>query len=116
MDKIANERNYWGRCVHLGHFTAQINFVERIESIKVKLNDYFSEKNRSVDEIARLISKSDGLQNRLEAFDEWRKVNLNVYEDLPFFDRFLKENYTDYAINKIRYNTALGFNNWKIKE
>ena len=44
MEKIVNERNYWGRCAHLGHFTSQINFVERIESIKVKLNDFFGEK------------------------------------------------------------------------
>jgi len=42
-------------------------------------------------------------------------VDLNVYEDLPLFDTFLKENYTDYAINKIRHNTALGFNEWKMK-
>ena len=54
------------------------------------------------------------MQNRVEAFDEWRKCSLDVYEDLPFFNAYLKENYTEYAISKIRYNTAIGMNNWKI--
>lgn len=43
-------------------------------------------------------------------------MNLDVYEDLPFFDRYIRDNYTDFAQNKIRYNTALGLNEWKIKD
>lgn len=116
IEKILNERNYWSRPVHLGYFTAQLNFAERNESIKVKLNEFFVEKRHSVDEIARFLCKSDGLQTRLEAFDEWRKVNLDVFEDLPLFDKYIKENYTDYAVNRIRYNAAVGFNTWKIKD
>ena len=39
-----------------------------------------------------------------------------MYEDLPYFDKFLKENYTDFAVNKIRYNAAKGLNLWKIHQ
>jgi hypothetical protein len=45
----------------MAHFTGQVNFCERTESIKVKVNDYFGERRMSVDEITRFISKSDGL-------------------------------------------------------
>ena len=82
----------------------------------MKLNEYFVEKRHSVEDLARFLCRSDGLQNRLEAFDEWRKVNLNVFEDLPLFDKFIKENYSEYAVNRIRYNAAVGYNNWKIKD
>ena len=91
-----------------------MNFCERIESTKVKLNDYFGDKRASIQELTRFICKSDSLQSRLEQFDEWRKVNLDTYEDLPFFDTYLPKNYTDFAINKIRHSTALGMNQWKI--
>lgn len=38
-----------------------------------------------------------------------------MYEDLPIF-QYLRDNYSDYAVNKIRYNSALGLNNWSIKQ
>ena len=66
IEKICNEKGFWSRCVHQGHFTGQVNFCERTESIKVRINDYFGEKRMTVDEITRFISKSDGLQSRLE--------------------------------------------------
>jgi len=83
-----NERIFWSRCLHIGYFTGQFNFCERIESIKTKLNDFFGPNARGMpqDDIIRFLTRPDCLQIKLEPFDEWRKVNLDVYEDLPFFD------------------------------
>ena len=61
IEKIANEKTYWSKCIHQGHFTGQVNLCERIESSKVKLNDYFGDKRASIQELTRFICKSDSL-------------------------------------------------------
>lgn len=67
-------------------------------------------------DLAKFISKCDSLQNRLEQFDEWRKVQLGPYDDHTLFMQYIKAKYTDFALKRIRHNAAIGLNDWQIKQ
>jgi hypothetical protein len=69
----------------------------------VRLNEILGERIYSVEDAAKLLLRHDVLcGTRLEALDEYRRVDLGAYDDFPLME-FAKANYTEYAVLRIRH-------------
>ena len=105
----------WGQPYHMAHFTGGIDFCARNEKIKQALVNAFLRRDTSIQDAAKLLSKTDCLQDANEQnTDDYRPAKLNALENHQLISTYLPKNVTSFALNRIRHRLAVGFKDFNI--
>jgi len=108
VEKVHNERQLWGRCYHMHHFTGGVNVCLRNDNIKRVMSYYFRRKDISVDEICNAMVKTEVLQGKDYMFREYKRVVSQRLDQLYLIKEFGASYLSGYAIQRIRWNIFLG--------
>ncbi|CDW86622.1 far1-related protein [Stylonychia lemnae] len=110
IHKLSIEKKIWPKWVHLKHFTGGICATQRNDQIKLYLKPALKKKECAVQEALKRLLTID--QKEFKLSNEFQKVSPKheqIFRVAHFLNSKVKEHYTLYAFQKIKWNIAKAF-------
>eukprot|EP00347_Sterkiella_histriomuscorum_P012508 403368312 len=116
IQKLTMEKKLWPKWCHMKYFTGGVSVCQRNEQIKTYLKPALKKRDCTVSETLKRLLTID--QKEFKLSHEFQKVSPKheqVFKVANFLNHVVKESYTLYAYQRMKWNIARGFR-FEIKE